>query len=111
LRYLRRFEGESAYVVLQEREKFKKAYKSRIYATMRVLSKAAARTREMRITIVQPKAKWKTVWKTLNETPVSEESKTTWFRVIHDILPAMGPLKNQAVPHGRLRRLRKDGDN
>jgi hypothetical protein len=77
LRYLRRFEGESAYVVPQEREKFKKAYKSRIYTTMRVLSKAAARTREMRIKILHPKAKWKTVWTNLNETPVSEESKTT----------------------------------
>jgi hypothetical protein len=51
LGYLRRFEGESAHVVPQEREESKKAYKSRIYATMHTMSKAAAGTREMRITI------------------------------------------------------------
>jgi len=41
----------------------------------------------MRITQLQPQAKWTVVWKNLHESPVPDTSRAAWYRVIHDIIP------------------------
>jgi hypothetical protein len=87
LGYLRRYDIESAYVAPQGQAESKHVYKSRIYATIHKMIGIASGNREMRITQLQPQAKWTAVWKNLHETPVPDMSRAAWYRVIHDIIP------------------------
>ena len=64
-----------------------KAYKTFLYATLKVLSNASTQQQEMRISKLWPQAEWKVIWKNLQAAPVSDPVKITWYRLNHDIIP------------------------
>jgi len=51
------------------------------------MSLAENRARAMRVTQVRPSTKWAPAWKILHTTLVTEEAKSAWYIVIHDLLP------------------------
>jgi uncharacterized protein with HEPN domain len=51
------------------------------------MAAAANEPREMRITQKYPETKWKQVWKNVHTAWVTEDTKSIWYTVIHDIVP------------------------
>ena len=85
--YLRTYITDTAYVPGQRRSVSTKAYKARIYTTLRALSKAMTPPQGIRIEKLWPHADWKVIWKNLAETPTSEADIEVWYKVINDIIP------------------------
>ena len=56
---------------------------------MHYMCRAAAESKEMRITNLWPQTARPTVWKNLGEAPVPGVTKAAWYKVIHDILPTI----------------------
>ena len=53
---------------------------------MRTLLHVEIGPRVMHIARLWPSTDWESVWKNLQTTPVTEEIKSIWYRVIHDII-------------------------
>jgi len=87
LEYIREYVIQSAYVRNRKDSESEKTYKKYLYTTMKDLYNAGTMHREMRIMKIWPHAEWETIWKNLQATPVSDTVKSTWYRVIHDIIP------------------------
>jgi len=64
-----------------------KAYKKRLYTTLKVLISTDNRHQEMGITRYWPHADWVRIWKNLQAAPVSELDTAPWYKVIQDIIP------------------------
>jgi hypothetical protein len=76
-----------AYIAPPVQEERLRTFKRRVYSTMRTISVAENVPRLMRITQIRPSKEWTLVWKILHAASVSEEARTTWYFVIHDIVP------------------------
>ena len=87
LEYIREYVIQSAYVRNRKDSESEKTYKKYLYTTMKDLCNAGTMHREMRIMKIWPHAEWETIWGNLQATPVSDTVKSTWYRVIHDIIP------------------------
>ena len=96
---MRRFAMDTAYLARQGQTESRTIYKRRIYnATCSLLSKTTEPS-GMRVTRLWPNTDWARVWWNLQEAPVSEATKATWYRAIHDIVPPHEPLhKIRMVP-------------
>jgi hypothetical protein len=92
LEYLRSIATDTAYIVPPGQEETPKAYKRRIYDTMRILLQAEPEPQMMRIVMLWATTDWGSVWKNLHTAPVSAGIRSVWFRVIHDIIPTRGRL-------------------
>jgi hypothetical protein len=87
LEYLRIYALEIAYVESLRQNETHRAFKHRVYETLRTIFMAGNRSRDMRITQLQPTTDWARVWSNLHATWSSDVIKATWYTVIHDILP------------------------
>ena len=87
MEYLRHCAQNSAYIAPQQPTETLKAYKRRIYNTLQTLLRATPEPAEMRVTRLWPNTEWTTVWRNLQDTPVTQETKVTWYRVVHEIIP------------------------
>jgi hypothetical protein len=87
LEYRRLFALDSVYVQPPGQTESPKSYKRRVCDTIRNLLLAETGTRVMRIARLWPATDWESVWKNLQTTPVPETTKSTWYRIIHDIMP------------------------
>jgi hypothetical protein len=85
--YLRTYITDTAYVPVQTSSESPKAYKARIYTTLRALSIAMTPQMDIRIEKLWPHEDWKLIWKNLVETPTSEADIAVWYKVINDIIP------------------------
>ena len=74
------------YNELPQQEETSRAYKRRVYNTLRTMSLAKNMTRAIRVTLLKPSTKWPSVWRNLHLMPVTEEAKSTWYMVIHDLV-------------------------
>ena len=76
------------YIPGQRRTESNRAYKKRIYISLRALSIATSTTQEMRVEKRQwPHVDWNAIWKTLTITSKSGADIAYWYKVIHDIIP------------------------
>jgi hypothetical protein len=87
LDYLRRLEIDSAYMTLQGHMESQRAYKRRLCTTIHNMMIEATGNQQMSIARLWPQANWKVAWKNPHDTPVTASSRTTWFKVIHDMIP------------------------
>ena len=85
--HLRHFTLDTAYIAPQQQTEAVKAYKRRIYVTLQTLLSATPEPAKMRVMRLWPNNDWATVWRNLQDTPVAEETKVIWYRVIHEIVP------------------------
>ena len=87
LGYLRQYVADVAYIRSRDNTELIKAYKKRLYTTLKALISTDNRHQEMRITRLWPNADWVTIWKNLQAAQVSGLDTATWYKVIHDIIP------------------------
>jgi hypothetical protein len=68
-----------------------KAFRRRLYSTLHTMAVAARSAREVRIRTLQPNTNLHSAW-------ITEEMKSIWFTVIHDILPTNVRLSKIRLP-------------
>jgi len=67
-------------------------HKKRLYAAVLTNIRVAAGSPEMRIQKLWPNTDWTRIWKNLKEAPVSDNTRCTWYRVLHDVTPTNARL-------------------
>jgi hypothetical protein len=77
---------EMEYINPPRENKSPKTFRQRINQTLRVVSLAEKEPRAMIITQIQPTRKWTKVWDNLRSTWAPESIKSTWYKLMHDIL-------------------------
>jgi hypothetical protein len=87
LEYLQRHALDMAYLAPPGQEDTPRTFKRRVYSTLQMLAMAERGTRNMRVTQIRCSTNWTLVWKNLHSAWVSEQSKSTWYTVIHYIIP------------------------
>jgi len=58
-----------------------------IYETRRMMYTAECTQREVRVVLLQPRIECVTVWNNLHNTSASEGAMSSWYMVVHDIIP------------------------
>jgi hypothetical protein len=76
-----------AYIDHPRQNEPSKAFRQRIYETLRTFAMAENMPREIRIRQFHPKTEWARVWENLHATWASDIKQAIWYKVIHDILP------------------------
>jgi hypothetical protein len=74
-----------------------RAFRTRVYETLRTIQLATNKPRDVRITLLYPTTDWDRVWSNLHATWAADAFKANWFRVIHDILPTNERLTDSAL--------------
>ena len=97
LEYLRIFVKDTAYIPVQGGTETTRAYKRRIYVTLRALYIAVSPPQRMQVESIWPNADWRRIWENLTQTPTSEADITEWYKVIHDIIPTNERLQRIKV--------------
>ena len=108
LEYLRILAIDTAYIAPPGQGETPKAYKRRIYNTMLHLLRAESEPQVMRIVRLWPTTEWKSLWKNLHTAPAPETTKSTWYRVIHGVIPTHERLhKIRLAPTDRCKHCEK----
>jgi len=85
--YLYRYNIEAAYVPLVDISTTKKARKRICYTSLLHSIRKAADTPDLRIKRLWPTTDWSLVWTNVQNAPINEQMRCTWYHVIHDIIP------------------------
>jgi hypothetical protein len=83
--YLQPYAHDMAYIPHPDRDENTKAFKKRIYNTLHTMERAATSNREMRIVKQWPRRD--RIWKNLHTAVITHTLKSTWYNVIHDLMP------------------------
>ena len=70
-----------------QRKELPKSFRKHLYHTLHAMAMAAKEPREVRIMLLHLSNDCRKVWHNLHTTPITEEIKSVWFTVIHDIIP------------------------
>jgi len=87
LEYLLLYARDMAYIPPPDRDDTTKAFKKRIYNTLHTMERAATGNREMRIVKQWPQNDWDRVWRNLRTAWITDTLKSTWYNIIHDLIP------------------------
>jgi hypothetical protein len=85
--YLRIYALEMAYIVPPRQSEKPRAFRRRVYGTIRTISMANTKPTDMRITKLHPTTEWTSVWPNLHTKRASDAMKANWYMVIHGIIP------------------------
>ena len=88
LAYLQKYAFDMAYVTPPGRDEAPNTFKRRLYCTLHTMAVAERGAQEIRVIQSQPTANWSRVWRNLHTAWITEQMKSTWFIVIHNIIPA-----------------------
>ena len=83
---------DMAYVQQTELHGTPTGLRKHIYNTLLVMARAANDDSGVRIMTMHPTESWDTIWKNLHDTWTPLEIRSTWFQVIHDLIPTNARL-------------------
>jgi hypothetical protein len=81
-----------AYLAPAEAGETPRHYKRRLYSAQAALLAHERVTIPMRVYRKFPDVRWERVWANLHGSPVSDDIKASWYRVIHDIISTRNRL-------------------
>ena len=87
LEYLCIYFHEWAYMESQRQAETRRAFKRRVYDTLRIMSTVESKPWEVRIMQLQPVIDWSLVWGNLQNVRLTDGDRAAWYMVIHVILP------------------------
>jgi hypothetical protein len=87
LDYLRVFAREMAYVASVGYVENGNEFKKRLIRGMRMMAENATGRPQMRITDKNPTIQWANVWTNIHHPALSDSIKSTWYVVVHEIVP------------------------
>jgi hypothetical protein len=79
LGYLRTYALEWAYIDPHRLGETRRALIRRVYGTLRTMSKADAKPREVRIKQLHPEIEWARVWHNLRSIRLTERAQSAWY--------------------------------
>jgi hypothetical protein len=85
--YLIHYAIDMAYIHPLEKYESLTAFKKRMYGALYALTITECGIPNMRITVKHPATSWVRVWSNLQHAPISDRLKSTWYVVIHEIVP------------------------
>jgi hypothetical protein len=86
--YMRLFLGEWTYMLEPQPEENPRTFKRRVYSTLRGLKNGTAELPRMRIMINMASTEWPRIWDNISKPFLPEDVRSTWYCVVHDIIPA-----------------------
>jgi exonuclease III len=87
LQYLQIYAREMAYIRPQEQHETTKIFRKRVYRTLHEMERAAGTNNELRIIRHWPNTNWANVWTNLHSSRLSDNIKSAWYKVIHELIP------------------------
>jgi hypothetical protein len=87
LEYLRIYALEWAYLEPLRQDEKHRAFKRRVYGTLRIMVTVETKPREVGVMQLQPEFQWARVWSNLHNTRTSDGGRSAWYMVIHGVLP------------------------
>jgi hypothetical protein len=87
LAHARQYALDMAYIAPTPTNEPRHTFRRRIYETIRLMHSNAARSEEPRIVRLYPQVNWHRLWANLHTADISDEQKSIWFTVFHDIIP------------------------
>ena len=91
--YLQWTQNDSAYVKARTSHESITAYKKRIYKTLYETTHDPTVIAPIRVMKYWPQVDWNTIWKNLWQTPVSDQTRSLWYEVVHDLIPTRQRLQ------------------
>jgi len=91
-----------AYVQFPDQAESARSIRKRLYNTLVALGKAGKPEPAMRMETLYPEVCWDIVWTNLNAVWIPNMMKTTWYQVIHDIVPTndrLAKIRLRDDPH------------
>jgi hypothetical protein len=76
-----------AYIAPPGQDDTPRTFKWRVYNTFHILAMAGRGNRNLSVTQIRPSTSWTQVWKKLHSAWVSEQAKSTWYTMIHELIP------------------------
>ena len=76
-----------AYINPPENTESLKTFKKRLYGVLHAMTTVECRPPDLRVTQEHPSIPWEKVWRNLHHASISERLKSTWYIVIHEIVP------------------------
>jgi hypothetical protein len=64
-----------------------RSFKRMVYSTLRTMSTAERKEREVLVLQIQPVTDWSLVWGILHNVVLPDGCSSAWYMVIHDIIP------------------------
>jgi hypothetical protein len=64
-----------------------KRYKKRLYGVLITMAVNEREIPEMRVISKYPAIQWEIIWKNIHHTAIPEPIKSTWYAVVHEIIP------------------------
>jgi len=92
--YLRVYAQEMEYVTPRELTEGRRTYTKRIYDTLRIMSANTAPPREIRMEHLYPGQDWVKIWKNIAKARITDEARSAWYSVVHDLIPTNVRLHN-----------------
>ena len=97
LNHLQQYAIDMAYVTPRSPAETQKLFKRRIYTTLIQLTHNSSIHRDLRIVRKYPDAHWNRVWNNLHSRVLPYPLRSTWYAVIHDIVPTNDRLADIQV--------------
>ena len=85
--HVRQYALVMAYVAPQRTIEIMSKQRSRIYQTLKDIQSNTKRSEVMRIVRKYPEVNWKRLWTNLHTAWISDAQRSTWYMVIHDLIP------------------------
>jgi hypothetical protein len=85
--HLRKYANDMAYLQPETPGETERQFKHRVYATLATMHRRNTPVRHIRIHEKSPKTPWRTVWKNVQQAPISSNVKAKLYLVIHDVIP------------------------
>jgi hypothetical protein len=85
--YIRYYAIDMAYVTPPSNTESLKTFKKRLYGVIQKMALAGSETKDMLIPGSHPAIPWAQVWTNLHKAWVTVQLKSTWYKVIHEIVP------------------------
>jgi hypothetical protein len=102
LGYLQCFAMDMAYVQFPHQAESACSIHKHLYNTLVALGKAGKPDPALRIETLYPEVHWDSVWTNLNAAWIPNTMKTTWYQLIHDIVPTndrLARIRRCDIPH------------
>jgi hypothetical protein len=107
LAYIYLYAIDMAYITLPETNESPKALLRCLYVALHTMAMAVKGAWEVRIMLLQQSTNWSQVWLNLHTVWISEDIRSVWFTVIHDIIRTNERLVKLRLRHESLHPLEK----
>jgi hypothetical protein len=95
--YLREYGKDMTYIPCHTPGEFPAKFRKWVYGNLRTMSTKASRNSNIRVEAAHPNLNWTSVWRNLHMAWITNDIRSEWYGVIHDLLPTNDYLHRIAL--------------